>query len=70
MAAIDGQTMTKMEVALEKACRVFPNGGDHESRRQIAEKLRLSAEAGNTTLEGLSALADGLVRKMLKAECA
>jgi hypothetical protein len=54
MNRIDNRTITKMEIALEKACRVFPNGGDHESRKYIAEQLRLSARKGNTTLDGLA----------------
>ena len=66
MTEADGQTQTRMEVALENACRIFPNGGDHESRRHIAEQLKLSVASGNTTLEGLCALADRLVRKMSK----
>jgi hypothetical protein len=54
---LDERTIANMEVALEKACREFPNGGDHESRKYIAQKLRLSAIKGNTTLGGLSAVA-------------
>ena len=64
MSRIDNSTITKMEIALEKACRVFPNGGDHESRKYVVEQLRLSARKGNTTLDGLCALADRLVERL------
>jgi hypothetical protein len=29
---LDERTIANMEVALEKVCRRFPNGGDHASR--------------------------------------
>jgi hypothetical protein len=64
MSRIDNSTITRMEIALEKACRVFPNGGDHESRKYVAEQLRLSARKGNTTLDGLCALADRMVERL------
>jgi hypothetical protein len=50
MTKLDDRTTANIEVALEKACRVFPNGGDHESRKYIAQKLELSAKKGNVTL--------------------
>jgi hypothetical protein len=70
MNRIDNRTITKMEIALEKACGVFPNGGDHESRKYVAEQLRLSARKGNTTLDGLCALADRLVERLSTRESA
>lgn len=70
MSRIENSTMTKMEIALEKVCRVFPNGGDHESRKYIAAQLRLSARKGNTTLDGLCALADRLVERLSTRESA
>jgi hypothetical protein len=70
MNRIDDRTITKMEIALENACRVFPNGGDHESRKYVAEQLRLSARKGNTTLDGLCALADRLVERLSTRESA
>ena len=57
MAKLDERTFANMEVALEKACRRFPNGGDHESRKYIAIKLMLSARGGNITLGGLDVVA-------------
>jgi hypothetical protein len=70
MSRIDNRTITKMEIALEKACRVYPNGGDHETRKYVAEQLRLSARKGNTTLDGLCELADRLVERLSTRESA
>jgi hypothetical protein len=52
---IDRHTAAKMEVVLE----VFasePHGGDHESRKHVAEELIESAKKGNVTLDGLRAV--------------
>jgi hypothetical protein len=57
MANLDERTRTKMDVALEEACRELPHGGDHALRKRIALKLLQSARSGNTTLSGLSAVA-------------
>ena len=70
MSRIDHSTITKMEIALEKACRVFPNGGDHESRRYIAQKLKLSAKKGNTTLGGLRTVAHGALKEITEQRSA
>jgi hypothetical protein len=67
---IDDKIMAQMDAALEQACRALPNGGDHESRKYVAKELRRSAEEGNTTMEGLSALADRLVRELSRQRSA
>ena len=64
MTKLDDRTIANMEVALDKACRVFPNGGDHESRKYIAQKLKLSAKKGNITLEELDAVAHSAVQEL------
>jgi hypothetical protein len=46
-----------MDVALEEACRGLPHGGDHALRKRVAERLLRSARKGNTTLDGLSVVA-------------
>jgi hypothetical protein len=46
-----------MDVALEEACRGLPHGGDHALRKSVAERLLRSARKGNTTLDGLSVVA-------------
>jgi hypothetical protein len=68
MKKLDDRALANMEVALEDACKRFPNGGDHESRRHVARKLMQSAKKGNTTLGELSAVADGALRELLKRQ--
>jgi len=36
-----------MDIVLEKVCAELPNGGDHESRKFIAEQLIQCARSGN-----------------------
>lgn len=51
----DSQTVTKMEIALERACRMLPGAGEeHSVRRHIATKILKCAEMGNQTLEELT----------------
>ena len=51
----DSQTLTKMEVALERACRMLPVGGEeHPVRRHIATKILECAENGHHTLDDLT----------------
>jgi hypothetical protein len=64
MTRLDDRTLANMDFVLEETCRVFPNGGDHERRRYIAQKLKLSAKNGNTTLGGLRAVAHGALKEM------
>jgi hypothetical protein len=68
MTKLDDGTIANIEVALEKACRVLPNGGDHESRKYIAQKLKLSAKKGNVTLGELDAIAHSAVQELSEAK--
>jgi hypothetical protein len=70
MAKLDDRTIANIEVSLEKACRRFPNGGDHESRKHIARKLLLSAKKGNTTLGELDVVAHRTLQKIAKQRSA
>jgi hypothetical protein len=45
-----------LEVALETICQKLPNGGDHETRKRIAEALLQAAESGHATLGKLEAV--------------
>jgi len=68
MTKLDDRTIANIEVALEKACRVFPNGGDHQSRKYIAQKLKLSAKKGTITLEELDSVAHSAVQELSEAK--
>jgi hypothetical protein len=56
MAKVERRTAANMEVVLEEVFAGVPHGGDHESRKYVAEKLIESAEKGNVSLTGLRAV--------------
>lgn len=66
MARLDDRTIANMDFVLEETCSIFPHGGDHERRRYIAQKLKLSAKKGNTTLGGLRAVAHSALNEITK----
>ena len=68
MAKLNDRAIANMEVALEDVCKRFPNGGDHESRKFIAHRLKLSARKGNVTLRELSAVAHSALQELSKPQ--
>ena len=57
MTKLDERTVADMEIVLENVCRGLPNsGGDHATRKYVAQKLVQAAKKGNTTLGGLEAV--------------
>jgi hypothetical protein len=58
------RTFADMEIVLEETCRIFPNGGDHERRKYIAEKLKRHAMRGDTTLTELRAVAHSALKEI------
>jgi hypothetical protein len=57
MDELDDRTRANMDVVLEEICREMAHGGDHESRRFIAERLIESARDGRTSLSELNSVA-------------
>jgi hypothetical protein len=57
MDEFDDHTRANMDVVLEEICREMIHGGDHESRRFIAERLIESAREGRTSLTELNSVA-------------
>lgn len=58
MSKFDKRIQANMNVVLEDVCRdLSKHGGDHESRKYIAEQLIEAASAGKTTLADLEAIA-------------
>ena len=49
----DHRTMAAMEVALEKACACWPNGGQHNLRKRVARSIIQCAKTGSTSLDAL-----------------
>jgi hypothetical protein len=57
MSEIDKRVRAKLEIVLEETCRELENGGDHDTRKHIAEQLMAAAEAGHCTLGELGMVA-------------
>jgi hypothetical protein len=57
MTKLGERIIANMEIVLENVCRGLPNsGGDHATRKYVAQKLVQAARKGNTTLGGLEAV--------------
>jgi hypothetical protein len=50
----DELTKANMDIVLDEICAELPHGGDHDSRKFIAEQLMQAARAGKTTLNELT----------------
>jgi hypothetical protein len=48
VSEFDECTQADMNAVLDKLCRQLPNGGDHESRKFVAEQLMHAARSGVT----------------------
>ena len=57
MTELSERTKANMDVVLEETCRQLPHGGDHDSRRFIAERLIEAAQSGRATLGELGIVA-------------
>ena len=70
MTGIDERTAANMDVVLEQVCRDLPHGGDHESRKHVAQKLMQSAAKGNVTLVGLRTVASRALSELSNCKSA
>ena len=50
----DRRKMAAMEVALDRACERWPDGGEHVRRKRVAESIIRCAKTGNTSLDALT----------------
>lgn len=55
MSEFGERVQADMNVVLAEVCAELPHGGDHESRKFVAERLIEAARAGGTTLTELTA---------------
>jgi hypothetical protein len=61
----NSRTVANMEVALERASRLLKKQSEqHEYRRYIASKILRHAEAGDTTLQGLTEAGSAAAREL------
>lgn len=70
MTKTDERTAAYLDVVLEEACRDLPHGGDHESRKYVARKLKQSVKKGNVTLDGLRPVATRALAELLRRKSA
>lgn len=54
MNGFDERLQANIEVVLDETCRELPHGGDHESRKFVAEQLVQAARGGKTSLSELT----------------
>ncbi|UFW71294.1 hypothetical protein [Bradyrhizobium sp. WU425] len=54
MSEFTGEVQANMGLVLDQVWAGLPNGGDHESRRYVAEQLIQAVRAGKTTLGELT----------------
>jgi hypothetical protein len=57
MDEFDDHARANMDVALEEVCQEMTHGGDHASRRFIAERLIECAREGRSSLTELNSVA-------------
>jgi hypothetical protein len=57
MIEFDSRTIAHMDMVLEDTCRILEHGGDHESRKYVAERLMQCARGGHTAIADLNAAA-------------
>jgi hypothetical protein len=57
MDEFDDRTRANMDVVLEEICQQMAHGGDHESRKFIAERLIEAAREGHNSLTELNSVA-------------
>ena len=50
----DERLQANIEVVLDEICSELPNGGNHESRKFVAEQLMQAARGGKTSLSELT----------------
>lgn len=55
MTNLDRRIVAKMEFVLDEIFEGVPHGGDHESRKYVAEMLLKRVKKGNVTLDELRA---------------
>ena len=64
MSELNERTIANMDFVLEETCRILPNGGDHERRKYIAQRLKRHAMQGDTTLTDLRVVAQSALKEI------
>jgi hypothetical protein len=67
MKELTSRTKATMGVVLEEVCCELPHGGDHESRRFVAERLIEAADAGQTKIGEFTTVARQALSSLARA---
>jgi hypothetical protein len=65
MTKFDRRTAANLEVALETVCRKLRSGGDHETRKRVAEAFLRAAGSGHTNLGELESVGRRALREAI-----
>jgi hypothetical protein len=64
MGEFDRRTQAKLDLVLERSCRKLPHGGNHETRKYIAEHFIEAALSGKTDQADLDVIARGALLEL------
>jgi len=70
MDEFDDRTRANMDVVLEEICREMAHGGDHDSRRFMAERLIECAREGRSSLTELNSVARRALMELVNRKSA
>jgi hypothetical protein len=54
MSELSDRAQANIDVVLDEVCNELPHGGDHESRKLVAEQLLVCARSGKISLNELT----------------
>jgi len=66
MKELDHLTLVHLDMVLEDVCRSLPHGGDHMTRKKVAQKLMSRARKGNVSVDDLVPVAQDALREATK----
>ena len=64
----DRQIMAAMEVALDRVCERWPNGGKHKLRKRVAQSIIRCAKTGNIGLDALIEAGEDALARPLRCQ--
>jgi hypothetical protein len=68
MSALSEQTMSDIGIAIEQACRKFPDGGSHDTRSYLLRRLHDAVSSGHSSLADLHHAAGNALMELMYAE--
>jgi hypothetical protein len=68
MKTLDHRTLAHLDMVLDDVCRSLPHGGDHATRKKVAQKLLSIARKGNVSIDALAPVARDALLDATKPE--